>query len=80
LALSAEDLPFVGDYVRSIVGFSSLLTEPFIAFVYLAVPYLFMVVVDLYSRSRRRKAKDEKEDLEGLRDFIESRTGENAPP
>ena len=79
LALSATSLPYISARVESIVGFATVLSEPVIAALYLVVPYLFMVVVDMYSHSKRKRAKEEKQDLEKMRDFIASRTGETAP-
>jgi len=53
-------LGFTGIDIRSVAGYAVFLQNPFIAGLYLAIPYLFMLGIDLRSRDliKNRKKKE----------------------
>ena len=57
LALSAENLLSTHSTIQTILGASVFLDKPVIAFVYLLIPFVFMISLDARSRWKRSKGQ-----------------------
>ncbi len=55
---------FAGNPLAQLLGYSFLFTNPIIAALYLAVPYIFMIGIDLRARNIRKREKESLAEIE----------------
>ena len=64
LALTAENVLSIHDRIQSILGASVLLDKPYLAIVYLLIPFVFMLSMD--ARSKWKRSKSHRDQIPGL--------------
>lgn len=64
LALSAQNVLSIHDRIQSILGASVLLERPYLALVYLLIPFIFMLFMD--ARSRWKRSRAQRDQLTGI--------------
>ena len=66
LALTAQNFLSIHDRLQSILGVSVFLERPYLAIVYLLIPFIFMLTMD--ARSKWKRSKSQKDQISGILD------------